>query len=501
MKYLTQAAVAVVLLAALPAAAGASELIDEKTTGSIAWERDLPQAFERAAREKKILMICINARRVEGGREEPAAKGLRDVIYTDPSVVEKSGEFVCVLLTSEGSSKDYGELKVRFGVEGLIVSPQHIFAAPDHKEGAAPLLRKEYWPYGKGDSGVKALLGMMDKALATRAAPEGAPGEGEATPAPAAPEHLPPPANDEGAGNAERAKWIQFTLALARSTTMVKRRAAAAALVKHDRDGDCLTPLLALLPKYEKKKDLDRLVDIVHELGVPELSVALEPLHDLLKHKDERVRRYVAVSLEFIGSKESVSVLTKRVKREKEPAVANHMYRALGRCGAGDAKVKKLLFKNTQGGKSHFDAYGPVIGLAYFEGDAKLARALEKQLKKFGKAFSGGRGGGAFMRAILIWCLSEIGDPKTEPWFRKEHIEPLEKVDSEYVEEVYKYYEAVAKKCAGDESEEVQAAITHGMEWYLRWGRSARDLRDEARKDRNTDLFQPKGEWERAEDD
>ena len=44
-------------------------------------------------------------------RQEPAAKGLREVIYKDVRVVTKSRQFVCAFLTPEGSSHDYGELR------------------------------------------------------------------------------------------------------------------------------------------------------------------------------------------------------------------------------------------------------------------------------------------------------------------------------------------------------------------------------------------------------
>ena len=121
---------------------------DAEPAETIAWLHDVVAGFERAAAEKKVLMICINAKHAIGEREEPAAKGLREVVYLDPAVVEKSrGSFVCVFLTAEGSSEDYGELALPLGVDGYIVSPQHIFAHP-HTSGTKPLVRKEYWPYG-----------------------------------------------------------------------------------------------------------------------------------------------------------------------------------------------------------------------------------------------------------------------------------------------------------------------------------------------------------------
>jgi HEAT repeat protein len=495
----------VVLLATAGAGADVFEPIDdEEAKDAIAWHDDLAKAFAKAADEKKVVMICVNARETADGKEEPAAKGLRDVVYRHPKVVEKSRAFVCVLLTAEASSADHGELRARFGLSGRIVSPQHIFAAPGHREGAAPLVRKRYWPYGKGDTAVDALLALMDKALAAHGVEQGGPPP-KAEPAPARPtvDGPPPvPAGDPRAAGA-RAAWALQTLVLARSAKRETRRAALRALVKHDRDGDLLKPVLALVVDFDEAKQYGKLVDVVHVLGVPGLARALPALHDMLKHKDDDVRAEAAVSLEYVGSKESPSVLAKRVNREKNEAIANHMYRALGRCGAGEAKVKRSLLKRIRPGRSRFAAYGPIIGLAYFEGDAKLARTLEKELLKWGQPFGGGKGSrsGTFMRALLIWCLSEIADPKTAPFLRERYLAPLEHVESRWKDEVHAYYDAAAKRCAGDESEAVRAAITRGIRRYVGWDRFARDLRDDARRDRDRNAWEPKGEWEPLEDE
>ena len=49
---------------------------------------------------------------------------------------------MCALVKPDGTSADYAEIRQRFGIEGLIVSPQHLFAAPD----GTKLDRHEYWP-------------------------------------------------------------------------------------------------------------------------------------------------------------------------------------------------------------------------------------------------------------------------------------------------------------------------------------------------------------------
>ena len=86
---------------------------------TITWTNGVAKAFERAVKMHKPVMICINAQRVDSGKVEPAAKGLREVVYKDVRVVGKSRRFICVFLTSAGSSSDYGELRARFGIEGI----------------------------------------------------------------------------------------------------------------------------------------------------------------------------------------------------------------------------------------------------------------------------------------------------------------------------------------------------------------------------------------------
>ena len=154
-------------------------------SGKILWSKDLTTAFAEAKKEQKILMVCVNARFVTGRKsEEPAAKGLREVVYKDTRVVFRSGEFICALLTRSSNSSEFGELRL-LGIEGALKSPQHIFIHPDGKK---ILLRKEYWSHGSGDPAVRALLAMMKEAQAKLAAPEAdapkaAAGNGENLPA------------------------------------------------------------------------------------------------------------------------------------------------------------------------------------------------------------------------------------------------------------------------------------------------------------------------------
>jgi hypothetical protein len=474
--------------------AGAEESADPPPAQKgdrITWVKGVAQAFEKAAAAKKPIMICINSKRVDGGKEEPAGKWLRDEIYLDPRVVTKSRKFVCVFLTSEGSSSDYGELRLRFGIDGLIVSPQHVFARHDHETGHTPLVRKEFWPYGNGERGVKNLLEMMDKALAeygTGEAPPDTPAEpgGDAPGEPAA-EAAP---QDDDA----RLAWIKQTLAIARGPIRTKRREALRLLMTSDKEGDCITPVIASLPEIEE--DLPVLIDTVRALGRDNLVAAAEPIEAYLKHKDDDVRANAAVTLEYIGSPTSAKALQGRFKREKVENIANHLARALGRCGAGDAKVRAFLAKEIKGAKTETAAFGPIVGMAYFEGDAKAARAVEKLMKQIGPPSGGRRGGwqNAMKRTMLAWCLSEIGDKKSADFIKEDMLKPLEHAQGRMIDMVVPYYEAVAASCGGDKT--AKDTVGAGTQRALEWSGGTTAFRDEARKERDVSTFEPKADWD-----
>lgn len=471
-----------VLALLLLAPVGAGEAAAEE---GIAWVEDLPSAFATAKAQQKILMICVNAKHVTGRQgEEPAAKGLREVVYKDARVIERSRDLVCALLTAEGSADDYGELRV-LGIDGDLVSPQHIFVHPD---GARVLYRKEYWSYGQGEPAVEALLGMMDKARAKLQAEAAEPESSDA-----------PDAAPDGA---DRAVWIAERIGQVVSEGGAKREAALDALIQHDRDGDCIASLIPLLVEHKKNHIL--LEAVIRALGRDGLQSAALPVSEFLRHKNDALRANAAVSLEYIGSREKkvVGALKKAVGKEKDAGIANHMYRALGRCGVEDPKVRALLLKKADAGKSEFATYGPCIGLTYFEGDEKARRGVEKLLKKLGVPGSK-RGGGqnTVKRGLLSWTLAAIGDAKSAEFVREELIARLENVQAFWVEGLRGFWASVAEKCDGDDSlmpgieAGVRAFVGFAKEFDLgRYGAETRSLMDASRKERDTSTFRPRGD-------
>ena len=466
-------------------------------SGSISWNKDLTAAFAEAKKTRKILMICVNAKYVDGRKtEESANKGLREVVYKDTRVVFRSKEFVCALLTPGSGSSDFGELRL-LGIEGAIVSPQHIFVHPDGKK---ILLRKQYWSHGNGDPAARALLAMMKEAQAKLKTPDAPGPEGGEQPKAAAGD--PPPLDGAPKGDG-RAEWITKRINEVKNGSQAERKAAIGSLIRNDKGGDCTRPLIALIEEHKKNTAL--LVDLIRGLGYDELGDAALPIVRFLTHKDEKLRGNAAVSLEYIGSRDPkvVSALRRAAVKEKDEDIANHLYRALGRCGVEDSKARSTILKKIGGAKSEFMSYGPTIALSYFDGDAKAARGLEKILKKIG-APGGRRGGGqnTVKRGVLCWTLACIGDKKSAAFMREELIAKLEHVKAFWVAGLLSFYKAVARCCDGEK--DAIAGIGEGVRGFVgyakranaaHYDKEARSLMDEYRKGRDDGGFAPKGDY------
>ena len=487
MKCIARLAAGLVLAVSLHGAAAPA--VAQESAARIAWAADLPAAMATAKEKDQVLMVCINAKHVDGREvEEPAAKGLREIVYRDRRVVERSRDFVCVLLTADGSSAEYDALRT-LGIEGRIISPQHVFVNP---EGDRILLRREYWRHGSGDPAVEALLRLMDEAQAAAGKAAAAAG---AEPVP------------EGEG---RAEWIARMLAQV-NAGVEARDAALDALVRADKDGDCTGPLIALLAEHEKDKEISTLRALVRVLGRDGLEAAALPLTELLRHKEDSIRANAAVSLEYIGSRDKkvISALTKMADKEKDEAIANHAYRALGRIGTEDAKVRSLLLKQAATAKSEFASYGACIGLAYFEGDEKAMRGVEEILKVLGVPGSR-RGGGqnSVKRGLVSWTLAYIGDAESGKFVREELIAPLENVKAFWVDGLRGFWTLVAEVCEGEKERigEVEAGVRVFVSFAKganleRYGAETGHLMDEARRGRDTTGFVPRGDGVLGEDE
>lgn len=448
---------------------------------SVEWRKDVTAALAEAKTSKRSVMVCINVSLVDGKKvEDSAVKALREVVYKDPRVVLKSREFECALIRKDDGPGDYDPLRA-LGIEGRLISPQHIFLSAD---GTRVVLRKEYWSHGSGEKAVEAFLEMMDEALRD-------PGKADA----AAANLAGPPEDAEG-----RAKWIADRVRELAGESELRDRALAQ-LVKHDKDGDCTAAIAAAIPQFQANTPALRA--IVRALGRDGLHAAALPLTELLKHKEVTIRANAAVSLEYVGSRDKkvVAALQKHAASEKDEGVANHIYRALGRCGVEDPKVRGALADEANGAKSEFASFGPLIGLAYFEKDEKAMRDVEKILAQIGTP--GSRRGGwnnTVKRGVASWTLASIGDAKSAKFFREELIAPTENMRAFWVDGLRTFWRTCAEVCDGQKEKlaEVEQGV-RGIAGFARnpefgGGVEMKNLMDEARTHRDNTTFKPKGD-------
>jgi hypothetical protein len=302
-------------------------------------------------------------------------------------------------------------------------------------------------------------------------------------------------------GGEERAAWIAAMLKQLKGSTE-ERDLALTALVRADREGDCTGPLIELLPRSKGNTELLR--DLIRALGRDGLLAAAEPISRFLQHQERTIRANAAVSLEYIGSRDKkvVSALLGAAGKQKDEAIANHMCRALGRCGVENEEARELLLKMAAGAKSEFASFGPIIGLAYFEDDEKARRGVEAMLAEVGMP-SFGRGGpqNTIKRVLLSWTLAFIGDRKSAAFIREEFLTKLKGATAFWAKGMQMFWEGVAAKCEGDEQaiEGVAAGVRRTVGFA--GGRGGADsggpgpgLLDEARKNRDGGGFEPRGQ-------
>ena len=241
------------------------------------WQETVAGAMDRAKREGKPIFIAINAERVMGKTGlEPAAKELREHTYHDPAVVTKSREFVCTLVKPDASSGDYAELRTRLGIDGVIVSPQHIFV---HADGIL-LDRKEYWPHGTGAASVQALLALMDSALVAHRAKRAL--------------HAP---GTTGTLEEQRALWLKERIQKihAGAADRPSCDAAILELAHGDVKGDCIGPLCAAL--LEPKHDPETAVSILRSLGIPGLEAAVPAASQMASRRSSEIFSWEKIRL------------------------------------------------------------------------------------------------------------------------------------------------------------------------------------------------------------
>ncbi len=420
-----------------PLVAAAEEQID--------WAADWDKAFALAKETKRPVMVCINSKDGESANDRTAKE-----IYRDPEFLELSKSFVMIVISlnthkTEGPCPRFGKVTcaehrdcwksmaaahgekfVSAFAQGEMVTPQHAWFSPD----GTLLRRKEYW-MDKAE-----LLDRMRRALAPEE--EKGPGEGEATP----PEGSPPAGTPLSPSE-------QSDLARADGKSREERLAALGNLLSTEKPA-VRTAVIELLLRTT---DSDVKCDVIRALGKAMVMEARAPIEGHLEHKDATVRSFAAVSLEFLAQKESVALLLKRAKSERDLTARKNACRALGACGgpAADEEAAAMLLKTIANDKQNMIRKHAAVALRAYA-DEKASPLVVTKLEQLAKKTKDRE-----VRGGIVYALAYVGNRETtEPIFK----EILEDAHDEYA----KAFLREALKMLRKES----ADFSRSMWWLLR---------------------------------
>jgi len=141
---------------------------------------------------------------------------------------------------------------------------------------------------------------------------------------------------------------------------------------------------------------------------------------EFLDDSDEDLRREATVALEQLGAREAVPALTKALAQEKEPGHQKDLVRALGACGAADAKVRAVLIQRAKKDKQTLVRQNAVLAMAWSANDADvkafLRTALESgdDLEREAAALAVGMSRDAAWTRVLEIAATQAKDPNAK---------------------------------------------------------------------------------------
>ncbi len=371
-------------------ASAAAELASEPAPDLIP-ERSWKAATERAAAEKKPILLCIL------NDAEPACQRMFDKVYCDAEVMKKLEGFVLIisspathtlveavrdgertpccakykpLLCSEHQAIEK-EIKPQFAdATGTVIVPQHAIFGIDGK-----LLVKR--PYAMKSSG---FIGFLNGGLAMVGA-DGADASGA------------------GAASSARSPAVELMMKKILAAEDDTERTNASKELLSDATPDRQAAFLELLGRMKKPEDKGVLIRAAGRL---ELQGWASTIAALLDEKERLVRNCAVVTLEEEHAVAAVEDLLGLWPNEKDPEIRKDLLRALGPCAVGNDVAKKILLDelNSTNEKHRVAA---ALSLGWFLKDAKaVAAALEARFKKEKSKP---------VQYALIWGIGDSGDP------------------------------------------------------------------------------------------
>lgn len=119
---------------------------------------------------------------------------------------------------------------------------------------------------------------------------------------------------------------------------------------------------------------------IIRAIGVGSPAVYAPLVHEFVGNFAPEMRIEAAVALEQLAAPESVKVLEKQLAEEKDPKVQKELVRALGACGAKEAKVKKEIARRARAEKDLLVRRNAIYALSHFAPDKDVMAVLDAVL-------------------------------------------------------------------------------------------------------------------------
>lgn len=386
-------------------------LLPNALAGGIAWRSGFEKTLETAAAEKRIVFLAVN---MDGER---ANDRMAEKVYADKQVVELSAKTLNLVASATEHApldkdcprfdgircQDHRRVDtaarkdvLKADAEGLVIAPQHVFLGSDGQVILSV-------PYEiSADELVWCFVTALQKADAATAPPM--PGSARS------PKRLilggtydPSGAGAGGSLVPPTKKEVQGIIArLKKGLPGEERMAELRRLVLSD-EPDAVE-FIGLELKSSGMGGMGggggkgggggagaggrggggdaRHKLILRAIGFLAPPAYWEMVSEFLDHNDEGLRREAAVALEQLAAPQAVPALTKALAAEKEPGHQKDLVRALGACGAGDAKVRAALIKRAKGDKQALVRANAYLALGWSAADPDVKALLRATLEK-----------------------------------------------------------------------------------------------------------------------
>jgi len=376
--------------------------------GDIAWTSGFEKTLERASAEKKVVFLAVN---MDGER---ANDRMVEKVYRDKAVVELSARTLNLVASAAEHAKmdkdcprfpgvrcqdhrrvDSAARKdvLKSDAQGLVLAPQHVFLGSDGQV----ILSVPY------EIAADELVWCFVTAL-TKADPATAPamptsarspqrlvlgGTSDPTGADAGGSLVPPTKKEVDAIIKRLERGLEFAERVNELRRLIQSDEPDAIefIGKELKSGGFGGGMGGLggggggLGGRGGGGGGPRQQILLHAIGVYSPPAYWAVVTEFLGHSDEILRREAAVTLEQLGAREAVPALTKALAQEKEPGHQKDLIRALGACGAADAKVRAMLIQRAKKDKQTLVRQNAVLAMAWSTNDADVKAFLRAALE------------------------------------------------------------------------------------------------------------------------